>query len=98
MRLRTLNGVQLDRSVDLGVRLEDAAGGAPVSTHAMADGFLVEGLERVSWIGGDGVLEVSARPAVTVRTFPDSRHFTDAGIIIEEDRAILVGFLDIPRS
>lgn len=98
-RLRTMDGVMLDQGADFGVRLDDAtAGGPPVSTHAMAGGYLVEGQERVSWIDGDGVLEVSARPAVTVRTYPGSRHFTDAGIIIEEDRAILVGFLDIPRA
>ncbi|WP_100812129.1 hypothetical protein AB2L57_01750 [Microbacterium sp. HA-8] len=98
-RLRTLDGVKLDRAAALGVRLDDAtAGGAPVSTHAMAGGFLVEGQERVSWIDHDGVLEVSSQPAVTVRTFPGSRHFIDTALIIEEDRAILVGFLDIPRS
>ena len=99
VRLRTYDGVKLDRDTSLGVSLHDAtAGGDPVSTHAMAGGFLIEGEERVTWINGQGVLEVSTRPTVTVRTFPGSRHFTDTGIVIEEDRAIITGFLDIPRG
>lgn len=99
LRLLTGANVRLDRPTSLKAKMEDVTTGSHlISTHALGAGFLMETFERVVWVDRTGIHDVTAAPAVSVRTFPGSKHFQDTALIIEEDRALLVGFLDFPKA
>lgn len=99
LQLRTLNGVRLESAGDLAIQFGDLTRGAPtVSTLPLGEGFIVETTEQLTWLGSNGTSEISARPAVNVRTFPNSKHFNDTALITMDERADLIGFLDFPRA
>lgn len=99
LQLRTLNGVRLDDAGALDVRFADITRGASiVSSHALADGFVIETAARVTFVNPNGTIDLSNEPAINVRTFPDSKHFNDTGLLTTDDAVRLVGFADFPSA
>jgi hypothetical protein len=97
LRLKTLNGIVTEPDGVFDVRLDDVTGGSPtVSALPLADGFLLETQNQLSWVDSAGLLEITDSAVVNVRTFPNSRHFTETALIVEDQSATLVGFLDFP--
>lgn len=99
LRLKTLKDIRLEPAGELNVRLDDVTSKGPTDVTALplGDGFLLEAQDRVVWINAAGVVDVADVALVNVRTFPNSRHFYDTALAVEEERAVLVGFLDFPR-
>ena len=99
LRLKTLDGIRLERLRGYDARVEEiAAGGTPSSAVPLGSGFLLEFDDHTVWLGSNGVTEVTRSAAVTVRTFPNARHFNETGLVVEDHRLILFGILDFPRK
>jgi hypothetical protein len=63
---------------------------SPISAHACRSGLVVETFDEVHLLNESGVSNIADGEAVTVRTFPNSRHYKNIIIVIEEDAIRLV--------
>lgn len=67
----------------------------PLTTQELRSGFLVEHVKGVHVLTETGVVELSDKLAVQVRSFPQSRRYVDTTLIVQDAYVDLVGFVDL---
>lgn len=69
--------------------------GTVLSTQAMRSGPLIEHLGGAHILTDSGLIEIADELAVQVRSFPNSRRYSDTAVVVRETCLDLVGFVDL---
>lgn len=69
--------------------------GTVLSTQAMGSGPLIEHLGGAHILTASGLVEIADELPVQVRSFPNSRRYSDTAVVVRDNCLDLVGFVDL---